>query len=96
MTFNKLMATAAWRYCLTRRSYITGSCQDWIKENLDAGNLDEDTKAAFVTDAVRDLMDDVAEVSWLHVVRRVWRTLDGDMRWRVKKSLAWKEKPWPL
>ena len=28
--FNGLMASAAFRYCLGRRTYIVGSCVDWI------------------------------------------------------------------
>lgn len=31
--FNGLMASAAFRYCLGRRTYIVGSCVDWIISN---------------------------------------------------------------
>ncbi len=30
--FNDLMATAAFRYCLGRSTYIVGCCADWIVE----------------------------------------------------------------
>lgn len=30
-----LMVLAAFRYCLGRRSYIVGSCVDWLIENWD-------------------------------------------------------------
>ena len=31
--FNALMATAAFRYCLGRQTYIVGACADWIVQN---------------------------------------------------------------
>lgn len=40
--FNQLMVTAAFRYCLGRRTYIVGVCVDWIIEHWEA--FSESTK----------------------------------------------------
>jgi hypothetical protein len=41
--FNDLMVTAAFRYCLGRKTYIVGYCCDWLIEQWD--NFGDQTRA---------------------------------------------------
>jgi hypothetical protein len=44
--FQNLMVIAAFRYCLGRRTYIVGSCVDWLKSYWD--ELDENSKIIII------------------------------------------------
>lgn len=48
-----LMAIAAFRYCLGRRTYIVGDCADWLIEQW--ANLDSNVRAVIE----RDLREEV-------------------------------------
>jgi len=53
---NDLMATAAFRYCLGRRTYIVGECAEWLIEHWDTLNeaakstIKRDLEEAFIND----------------------------------------------
>jgi len=52
-TNSQLMVTAAHRYCLGRRSYIVGSCIDWIKIHWDEFTIH--TKLILLRDTIEAL-----------------------------------------
>lgn len=60
---SQLMAIAAHRYCLGRRSYIVSSCIDWLTKNwndIQPGHqtgILKDTQAAIDADHAGDDMD---------------------------------------
>ena len=69
---SQLMAVAAHRYCLGRRTYIVGSCIDWLTRNwgdIEPGHqagIIRDTKSAIAADMAGDEMDKRA---WAQFVR---------------------------
>ena len=85
---NDLMATAAVRYCLGRRTYIVGVCADWIIRNWD--HFAPDTRTRIRADieeafelserdkkaggGYRPLGDDCDRADWERV-RKLW--MDG-------------------
>lgn len=71
---NDLMATAAVRYCLGRRTYIVNVCADWVVRNWE--NFQSQTKTAIRAD-VEELLagnragDDCDRADWERV-RKLW------------------------
>ena len=54
--FHDLMVTAAFRYCLGRRSYIVSVCVDWLIEQWP--NFEENVKDAIQRDLEDELKRD--------------------------------------
>lgn len=96
---DQLMAVAAHRYCLGRRSYIVGACLDWLRDNWE--QFSRNTRRVMVLNTIEALMDsltgDACDV-------KGWRAFAAfglshlntkDQEW-IKQTTAWKNKPWPL
>jgi hypothetical protein len=96
---DQLMATAAHRYCLGRRSYIVGACLDWLYQTWE--QFDRNTRRVMIRDTIAALMDDQAGGSydvdgWQGFAAFGYLRLnDEDQQW-VRSSVAHKGKPWPL
>jgi hypothetical protein len=83
--FGALMATAAVRYCLGRRTYIVGACVDWLekvwpllpeqcrvviqRDVEEAVTSDDDDRISGAS--YRHLGDDCDRAEWLRA-RRLW------------------------
>jgi len=98
-TNGQLMVTAALRYCLGRRSYIVISCQEWLTSYWPL--VDNQTRVVLICDIVTALMDDEAGdafdfESWKRFAVFGWDGLSNENRVRVKNSVAYKKKEWPL
>lgn len=65
---SQLMAVAAHRYCLGRRTYIVGACIDWLTKNWD--DIDDGGKAAILKDT-RAAVD--ADRAGDEMDRREWK-----------------------
>lgn len=96
----KLMVTAAHRYCLGRRSYIVGSCIDWLLKYRH--KFEENTINVIVRDTVEALQDNAAGSEYIDVPgwRRLAKILFDEMseenkNW-VKESVKYRYKEWPL
>ena len=100
MINDQLMAMAAHRYCLGRRSYITGACTDWLRATWD--QFDSNTRTVMVRDTVTALMDGAAGSEaidvpkWKEFVIFAWERLTQRERLWVAEAVAYKQKPWPV
>lgn len=95
----QLMILAACRYCLGRRSYIVGCCQEWLTAQWDLVN--EDTRANIVRDIVVALMNDEAgEASdyktWQYFAYWAWKQLTEEKCNWIKNGVAFYKKEWPI
>jgi len=98
-TNGQLMVMAAHRYCLGRRSYIVGACQEWLKAHWD--EFERNTQNVIVRDTIgalidEDAGDDCDVQSWKHFAGWAWDEIDTPSRRWVKRAVAHKQKPWPL
>ena len=64
---DQLMALAAFRYCLQRRSYIVGACHDWVRNTW--GEFTLSTRNVMIRDLAEGLErgtvgDDLSALSW--------------------------------
>lgn len=67
-----LMAIAAFRYCLGRRTYIVGDCADWLIEQW--GSLDQKARAVIE----RDLREEVKRDDEARAENREYKPLGQD------------------
>lgn len=72
--FNGLMASAAFRYCLGRRTYIVGSCVDWIISNWE--KFPENVKNLIERELEEAFGEDDKER--LHIANPDWLPLGHD------------------
>lgn len=72
---DQLMALAAFRYCLHRRSYIVGACQNWVRDTWHEFTLH--TRSVMIRDLAEGLDKNTVgdELSVL-----LWQELLGWMR----------------
>ena len=89
--WNQLMATAAVRYCLGRRTYIVSVCAEWLLdqwENFDQSTRDiivRDIEEAFLQDnnfreqgsGMRALGDDMDRECWTRAIKEI-RAKNGE------------------
>lgn len=100
-TNGQLMAMAAHRYCLGRRSYIVGACIEWLEAWW--GEFDENTRRVIVRDTVEALQDheagdDTDFAAWKAFAERIWARddfTDFSCAW-VKGAVAHRKREWPL
>lgn len=98
-TTDQLMAMAAYRYCLGRRSYIVSTCQEWILAIWE--QLTNNTRQVMVRDICEALMDGLAgmdcdEHGWRRVGSWAYARLTEEGQKWVKSAVAYKHKAWPL
>ena len=81
-----LMATAAFRYCLGRKTYIVGECEKWLIENWQTfpegvricirreleEEIKRDDEARARGEKYKPLGDDCDRESWMRV-RALWK-----------------------
>ncbi len=95
----ELMVMAAHRYCLGRRSYIVGSCIDWLTkwwEKFPQGTQQailRDTAEALLTNLAGDTMDIDA---WMTFGKKHWQLADPKIKAYCMRSLAYREEQFPF
>ncbi len=92
-TNDQLMAMAAMRYCLGRRSYIVGACHEWLREVW--AQLTTNSQNVILRDIVEALRDDLAGdqldmVGWTHTARWMWESMASDQRTWVQGAVGWR------
>ena len=92
-TNDQLMAMAAMRYCLGRRSYIVGACHEWLREVWP--QLTTNSQNVILRDIVEALRDDLAGdqidmVGWTHTARWMWESMAADQRTWVQGAVGWR------
>lgn len=90
---DQMMAMAAHRYCLGRRSYIVGACLDWLRATWT--QLQRNSQHVILRDTVEALIDDRAGGDfyvrrWTEAAQWMYAQMDTDQRSAVLDSLAWK------
>ncbi len=98
-TNGQLMILAALRYCLGRRSYIVGVCQEWLTCYWSL--INNETRARLIRDVIVALMDDEAGdkfefESWRKFALFGWARLSNEKRAWLKNDVSFKKKAWPL
>lgn len=96
---DQLMALAAFRYGLSRHSYLVRVCQDWIVFDWD--QFTDQTQAMMLRDLVEELdrQEDVYEFdrqSWIELGEWMWDHLREKGKAWVKSDLSHRKKPWPF
>jgi len=98
---DQLMAMAAMRYCLGRRSYIVGACLEWLRDVWD--QLQPNTQQVMVRDIVEMLITTTAntpldcdERGWEAFAEWAYPQLSEDQIQWLRGNVAWHHKPWPL
>jgi len=95
---DQLMAMAAFRYCLGRRSYIVGACLEWLHDTWK--QFEPTTKSVMVRDTIEALMDNDAghlcdSREWLHFAQSRMEQLTPDQQTWVRQQVSYKNKPFP-
>ncbi len=90
---DQLMAMAAFRYCLGRRSYIVSCCQEWLLQHW--SQLDENSRHVILRDICEALADGNAgmkmdERSWRITLRNLAQQESDEFLGRVNAVLIWK------
>jgi len=81
---DQLMAMAAHRYCLGRRSYIAGACIDWIRSNLE--NFERNTVRVMARDTLEAIIDETAgskiidESGWMRLFKELYAHMQQEDR----------------
>lgn len=93
----QLMVMAAHRYCLGRRTYIVGSCINWIKANW--SKFETNTKNVIMRDTAEALMDELAgdamdACGWRNLLFWMEKQHPEGLDWAMRAT-AHKDKPWP-
>jgi hypothetical protein len=97
---DQLMTIAAFRYCLGRQSYIVGACLDWLYETWD--QFTENTRQVIVRDTIEALMDglcgspSIDRPGWKTFAEWAMKRLSASQRDWLRRSVYYKQKPWPL
>lgn len=92
-TDGQLMVMAAHRYCLGRRSYIVGSCIDWLRAYW--ADFEPNTRNVIVRDTLEALMDGCAgdacdKAGWEGFAAWAWSNLAPEGRAWVSGALSHK------
>jgi hypothetical protein len=92
-TNDQLMALAALRYCLGRRSYIVSACHEWLREVWP--QLTANSQNVILRDIVESLSDDLAgdqldRVGWTHAARWMWESMPSAQRTWVQGAVGWR------
>jgi len=88
---DQLMAMAAHRYCLGRRSYIVGACIDWIRSNLE--NFERNTVRVMARDTLEAIIDETAgskiidEPGWMRLFKELYTHMQQEDRDRVLQAV---------
>lgn len=95
----QLMILAACRYCLGRRSYIVGRCQEWLQAQWPL--VEEGTRANITRDIVAALMkneagDQADWITWRNFAYWAWKQLTEEKCDWIKEDVAFYKKNWPL
>ena len=96
----QLMIMAAHRYCLGRESFIVNSCIEWLREWW--FQFEKNTKEIIIRDTIAALMDrdagspTIDEPEWKRFAKWGFEQLDKEGREACIRSVAHKEKPWPI
>jgi hypothetical protein len=95
---DQLMALAAFRYCLGRRSYIVGSCLQWLRDTWE--QFEQNTKSVMVRDTIEALMDDRTGMEWdtqgwLEFARFRMNQLTPTQQTWIRQQVSHKNKPFP-
>ena len=90
---DQLMACAAYRYCLGRRSYIVSSCIEWLEEHFD--QFDENSSRVCIRDILEEVVDTkfgelAYKEEWLHLVYKLWLKLTLEKKKWVINALKHK------
>jgi hypothetical protein len=95
-TTDQLMATAAFRYCLGRQSYIVGTCIEWIKDIWT--QLDSNSQFVILRDTIEALQRDKAgadidKVGWHGLAKWMWAKIEPDIdrNYMLHQHLAHRE-----
>lgn len=95
----QLMATAAMRYCLGRRSYIVGACLEWVEANRH--RMDRTTKRVAVRDICEALQDGssgcdtIDAPGWRKLAELLFSEMPQEDKDWVKREVAYRGE-WPL
>ncbi len=95
----QLMVIAAHRYCLGRRSYIVGSCIDWLYKWWP--DLEENTKNTIIRDTIKALQENMAGgkcdfIAWKSFAEWASKSMSDEGKEWCKQSLAYNGLPWPI
>lgn len=95
----QLMVMAAHRYSLGRRSYIVGSCIEWLKEWWP--NFESNTRKIIFRDTIEALQDNLAgeamdKENWKSFAEWTWEKLDAKERLWCQSSINQRGKDWPI
>ena len=99
-TDGQLMAMAAVDYCLNRRTYIVGSCIDWVRRWWD--EFEPGTQNCIVRDIVEHIQDteaspgDFDRRDWKALAEWAWEKLDVNRKFWVRQAVAHRRAAWPL
>lgn len=96
---DQLMASAAHRYCLGRRSYIVGACLEWLRDTWE--QFDRNTRRVMIRDTIEALMDDLAGgvtdvAGWRGFATFGFSRLNSEDQGWGRAAVAYKDKPWPI
>lgn len=97
---DSLMAIAAFRYCLGRQTYIVGVCIDWLR--VIWKQLNHHDRYLIMRDVAEALMDDRAgsltidAPGWKKFLVWAFKHSDKDQEEQIKRTTAYKNKPWPI
>lgn len=95
----QLMVMAAHRYCLGRRSYIVGSCIDWL--TIHWSTFEPNTQFTIIRDTIEALQDDMAGEpmdmqGWRRFATRHFPTLSESSQTIIRQIANARDKDWPL
>lgn len=93
---DQLMAMAAFRYCLGRRSYIVGSCIEWLRATW--SQIGSNTQGVILRDIVEAIIDkyagDPIDVgAWSALAKWGYSQLSADKKAWLMSAVAWKREP---
>lgn len=92
-TNDQLMAIAAPRYCLDRRSYIVGACLEWLREIWP--QLTANSQNVILRDTIEALRDGLAGDGcdvrgWTEAAQWMWNQMCAEQRKWVQGSVGWR------
>lgn len=92
-TNDQLMVMAAHRYCLGRRSYIVGSCVEWINAHWDQFTIS--TQLVMLRDTLEAINDKLAgdyidEQLWINFAKNRILALPSDSKSWLSNAVSYK------
>ncbi len=97
---DQLLAVAAFRYCLGRRSYLVPICVEWLDSVWP--QLTAYAKRVIAMDLLEALASNrcgspiLDRPVWLQAAKKIWIDLQPDDQRYIKSILARSHLPWPL